>query len=40
MPAELKGAKLGQDEEALNALLQELAWEAVIAHPLSGVHAK
>ena len=40
VPAELKGAKLGQDEETLNPLLQELAWEAVIAHPLSGVHAK
>lgn len=36
-PALLKQAKLGDDEEKLNRLLQELAWEAVTAHPLSGV---
>jgi hypothetical protein len=37
VPAVLKGAKLGDQEEALNRLLQELAWEAVTQHPLSGV---
>jgi hypothetical protein len=37
VPQVLKGAKLGDDEEKLNRLLQELAWEAVLAHPLSGV---
>ena len=30
-------AKLGDQEEKLNRLLQELAWEAVVQHPLSGV---
>src|SRR5205807_5169433 len=34
-PAILKEAKLGDQEEPLNRLLQELAWEAVRAHPLS-----
>ena len=37
VPSVLKGAKLGDQEEKLNRLLQELAWEAVIQHPLSGV---
>lgn len=36
-PAILKQAKLGEHEEGLNRLLQELAWEAVLQHPLSGV---
>jgi hypothetical protein len=37
VPQVLKGAKLGDQEEKLNRLLQELAWEAVLQHPLSGV---
>ncbi|MBY0523939.1 MAG: hypothetical protein K2R98_11105 [Gemmataceae bacterium] len=37
VPNVLKQAKLGDDEEKLNRLLQELAWEAAIAHPLSGL---
>jgi hypothetical protein len=37
VPAILKEAKLGDQEEALNRLLQELAWEAVLQHPLSGL---
>jgi hypothetical protein len=37
VPAVLKSAKLGDQEEKLNRLLQELAWEAVKQHPLSGV---
>lgn len=37
VPAALKAAKLGDAEEPLNRLLQELAWDAVTAHPLSGV---
>jgi hypothetical protein len=37
VPAILKQAKLGDQEEPLNRLLQELAWDAVIRHPLSGV---
>ena len=37
VPAILKKAKLGDDEEKLNRLLQELAWDAVVQHPLSGV---
>jgi hypothetical protein len=37
VPEELKKAKLGDQEEKLNRLLQELAWEAVTQHPLSGV---
>lgn len=40
MPTVMKNAKLGDDGEKLNALLQELAWEAVTSHPLSGVKAK
>ena len=37
VPSILKTAKLGDDEEKLNRLLQELAWDAVTTHPLSGV---
>jgi hypothetical protein len=37
VPAILKQTKLGDQEEALNRLLQELAWEATTQHPLSGV---
>jgi hypothetical protein len=37
VPNELKKAKLGDDEEKLNKLLQELAWDAVVKHSLSGV---
>jgi hypothetical protein len=37
VPDVLKQAKLGDQEEKLNQLLQELAWEAVKQHPLSGV---
>lgn len=37
VPEVLKKAKLGDQEEKLNRLLQELAWEAVTQHPLSGV---
>lgn len=37
VPAILKQAKLGEDEEKLNRLLQELAWDAVQQHPLSGL---
>ena len=37
VPAILKQAKLGDQEAALNRLLQELAWEAVLQHPLSGL---
>ena len=37
VPNILKEAKLGENEEKLNRLLQELAWEAVTQHPLSGV---
>jgi hypothetical protein len=37
VPAVLKEAKLGDQEASLNRLLQELAWQAVIEHPLSGV---
>jgi hypothetical protein len=40
VPAVLKKAKLGDNEEALNKLLQELAWDAVVQHPLSGVTKK
>lgn len=36
-PAILKEAKLGDQEEKLNRLLQELAWAAVVQHPLSGI---
>ncbi len=37
VPNILKQAKLGDQEEKLNRLLQELAWDAVTQHPLSGV---
>ena len=37
VPNILKQSKLGDDEEKLNHLLQELAWDAVIKHPLSGL---
>jgi len=37
VPTILKQAKLGDQEESLNRLLQELAWEAVLQHPLSGL---
>jgi hypothetical protein len=37
VPEVLKKSKLGDQEEKLNRLLQELAWEAVTQHPLSGV---
>jgi hypothetical protein len=37
VPDILKRAKLGDNEVKLNRLLQDLAWEAVIQHPLSGV---
>jgi hypothetical protein len=36
MPAVLSKAKI-EDADKLNRLLQELAWEAAVAHPLSGV---
>ena len=36
-PNVLKQSKLGDNEEKLNRLLQELAWAAVVEHPLSGV---
>ena len=36
-PDVLQTAKLGEHEGPLNRLLQELAWEAVVQHPLSGV---
>jgi hypothetical protein len=39
VPAVLKKAKLGDQEQKLNRLLQELAWDAVVQHPLSGVPA-
>jgi hypothetical protein len=37
VPEILKRANLGDQEEKLNRLLQELAWDAVLRHPLSGV---
>jgi acetyl esterase/lipase len=37
VPAILKQANLGDNEEPLNRLLQELAWDVVMQHPLSGV---
>jgi hypothetical protein len=40
VPAILKQAKLGDQEEMLNRLLQDLAWEAVLQHPLSGLRMK
>ena len=38
-PAILKQAQLGDQEATLNRLLQELAWDAVVQHPLSGVRS-
>ena len=40
VPDALKPAKLGDQEEKLNRLLQELAWDAVTQHPLSGVRVE
>lgn len=37
VPEILKQSKLGDQEEKLNLLLQELAWKAVLEHPLSGL---
>jgi hypothetical protein len=39
MPAVLKDPKHPEWDEKLNTLLQELAWEAVRQHPMSGVKA-
>ncbi len=39
VPEELKRARLGDQEEKLNKLLQEIAWAEVLRHPLSGVKA-
>lgn len=39
-PAVLESAKLGADADRLNRLLQELAWDAVARHPLSGVRGR
>jgi hypothetical protein len=39
MPNVLAKAKNPDWDEKLNRLLQELAWDAVTAHPLSGVKA-
>jgi len=41
LPAALAKTRMTpEDKEALNLLLQQLAWEAVTNHPLSGVPAK
>jgi hypothetical protein len=40
MPRALTNAQKPEWDEKLNRLLQELAWEAVIHHPLSGVTAE
>jgi hypothetical protein len=40
VPAALAGAKNPTWDEKLNRLLQELAWDAVTHHPLSGVTAE
>ncbi len=37
VPNVLKASKLGENEAKVNRILQELAWEAVSKHPLSGV---
>jgi hypothetical protein len=37
MPSDLKDPKKPEWDEKLNRLLQELAWDAVIHHPMSGV---
>ena len=39
VPESLQKAGLGKDTEALNRVLQEVAWEAVTQDPLSGVKA-
>jgi hypothetical protein len=39
-PAVLEKSKTGSYDAALNRLLQELAWDAVVQHPLSGVNKK
>jgi len=40
VPAVLTQSKVpAQEREKLNRLLQELAWDAVTHHPLSGVSA-
>lgn len=39
VPRFLKDAKNPDGDEKLNRLLQELAWDAVVRHPLSGVKA-
>ncbi len=36
-PEILKEAKLGENEEPLNKLIQQLVWDAILAHPMSGV---
>lgn len=40
VPNALKPAKFGDDEEKLNRLLQEIAWETVTQHPLSGIRSE
>lgn len=40
VPSILEKAEGLEEKEKLNRLLQELAWDAVIHHPLSGVKAK
>jgi hypothetical protein len=40
VPTDLARANNPEWGEKLNRLLQELAWEAVIRHPMSGVTAK
>jgi hypothetical protein len=37
VPAILKQANLDDQEEMLNKLLQELAWDVVLKHPLSRI---
>ena len=40
LPAELANGRNPDEMYKLNRLLQELAWDAVIHHPLSGVKAE
>ena len=40
LPAVLVRANNPNWNDTLNRLLQELAWDAVVGHPLSGVKAK
>jgi hypothetical protein len=40
LPSVLGKAKASSDTQQLNSLLQQLAWDAVTAHPLSGVKAE